>query len=127
MSKETEKIKQNAINYGVTESKEGTAMNRKNEGKSTNISRKKLFPLGYFKGKTKSNRGLTPEEDLLYDCAASCSLLIKVENLKMTNLDCTYSLHSSWKVPRIDYRLLASLGCLFWAYKCLAQAQHAHA
>lgn len=62
-------------------------MNRKNEGKSTNISRKKILPLAYFKGKPKSNRSLTPGEDLLYGCAVSCSLLIKVENLKMTNLD----------------------------------------
>lgn len=62
-------------------------MNRKNKEKSTNISRQKLFLLRYFKGKPKSNKSLTTEEDLLYDCAVSCSLLTKAENLKMTNLD----------------------------------------
>lgn len=43
-------------------------MNERNEGKSTNISRNKLFSLVCFKEKTKSNRSLTLKEDLLYDC-----------------------------------------------------------
>lgn len=43
-------------------------MNERNEGKSTNISRNKLFSLVYFKEKAKSNRSLTLKEDLLYDC-----------------------------------------------------------
>jgi len=62
-------------------------MNRKNEGKNTNISRKKLFPSGYFKGKSTSDWSLIPEEDLLCDCDVSCSMLMKAESLKMTNLD----------------------------------------
>lgn len=73
--------------YGVAESKEGTEPNRENEDNSTNISRKKLCPLGYFKGKPKSNRSLTPEEGLLCDFTVSCSLFIRVENLKMANSD----------------------------------------
>lgn len=43
-------------------------MNKRNEGKSTNISRNKSISLVSFKEKTKSNKSLIPEEDLLYDC-----------------------------------------------------------
>lgn len=44
----------------------------------------KLFPLEYFKGKTKSNKGLIPEKELLYDSAFFAH---KAESLKITHLD----------------------------------------